>query len=119
MYAQVKTPSEGVLDSRVLISVAQSARVFADGLNRQSAGFDVDSFLDRVVRFVGRDRVVAFASTVVAEDVDELEGPPTADWTWDKLGRTAMKHSRRAPGADTLYVTSLVNYVTETSADYC
>lgn len=100
LYLRVKAPSEGVLDSRVLVSVAQTGRVLADSLKRQSVGFDMDSFMEKAIRFIGGNGAAARAAIAGSENDD---GHATnAEWDWNKLGRTAMKYSRRVPATDAL-----------------
>lgn len=102
LYLKVKAPSEGVLDSRVLVSVAQTGRALAESLKRQSTEFDVDVLLDRTIRYVGGNQAAARAALVGTEN--DSDHPTNADWDWAKLGRTAMKYSRRAPTTDVLFV---------------
>lgn len=98
-----------MLDSRVLISVAQTGRTLADSLKRES-GFNIDVFLDKALRYVGGTRAAARAalSGADADAAMDDDRSTTADWDWHKLGRTAMKYSRRAPTMDVLWVHQLV-----------
>ncbi|KDN50373.1 hypothetical protein K437DRAFT_255077 [Tilletiaria anomala UBC 951] len=125
LYEKVKAPAEGVLDSRLLMNVADMGHALAKSLRTETSGFDLDDYINKVALYIntggaramdasgrgkgrgsnGRQRRRATAAGSDVDDEDDSEDDEIEvadDWQWDKLGRTAARWSRRAPMMDFL-----------------
>ncbi|PWN40027.1 hypothetical protein IE81DRAFT_325958 [Ceraceosorus guamensis] len=103
-YANVRAPTEGVLDSRFLLNASEMGAQMAKNIKMASGAFDTEEYLARVVKFIAgsaRARRAASAESDARSDDHEEEEDVHA-WHWDRLGQLAARYSRRAPTLDFL-----------------
>lgn len=87
-----------MLDSRFLLNAAEMAAQMAKSM-KVGSDFEVDEYLARCARLIGG----RLRGGPDGEEEDEDMAVPDADyWHWDKLGRKAVKRSRRAVTMDHL-----------------
>ncbi|KAG9009734.1 nuclear protein [Tulasnella sp. 427] len=89
----VLAPQEAVLDSRLLSTVSALSAAKARDLKHDGAAFETDDFIQRLVTFLGKGK-----ADLESVDEGDLENDNILDW--EKLGRLALRRSRRAPGLD-------------------
>lgn len=86
-----------MLDSRLLSTVSALSAAKARDLKHDGAAFETDDFIQRLVVFLGKGK-----ADLESVDDGDLENDNILDW--EKLGRLALRRSRRAPGLDFMWV---------------
>ncbi|KAG8926281.1 nuclear protein [Tulasnella sp. 417] len=92
-FNTVKAPQEAVLDSRLLSTVSSLSAAKARDLKHDGAAFETDDFIQRLVVFLGKGK-----ADLESVDDGDVENDNILDW--EKLGRLALRRTRRAPGLD-------------------
>lgn len=96
LYKNVTGPTEAVLDSRLLLDASEAGARMAQNIKIDNS-FDVEEYLDRVAQFMGGQTRPVGARDDEPGDLDEHPELDAGTWDWEKLGRVAAGHSRRAP----------------------
>lgn len=91
----VRAPQEAILDSRYLTAVSHISAAKARDLKHDGGGFDTDDFIQKLVAFLGGNRI-----EVQAEDEDEDAEAREVELNWEKLGWKMMGKTRRAVGLE-------------------
>lgn len=100
----VKAPTDSLLDSRFLLSMSDMGAEMTRTRRVGADAFDMDDYLHRVAQYMGGHVVSGSDQRRAAQDV-AAEAVATGDrelWDWEKLGRVAAQHTRRAPIPDFL-----------------
>ena len=117
IYNSVKAPTDGLLDSKYLLNLSDMGAEMTRQMRLEADAFDVDEFMHLVSRLLGAGIVSLQESSLDAET--SMETANTESWDWARLGRLAVRHSRRVPIADhllgPLQVTPRHRKVTRTS----
>jgi len=104
----VKAPTEGLLDSRFLLSMSDMGAEMTRTMRVGADAFDLDDFMHRVARFMGGEARLARrgqrAGAATQDELidEELAAGDVASWDWGRLGALAAQHTRRAPVSDFL-----------------
>ena len=115
VFKRVKQTHEATLDSRYLILTAETAAAKARTMRIDKNAFDMDDFVIRLKRFLGRRGVVAAAISedeAEAEDADEgdvgdKEKAARKAEAWGRMGRLALKYNHRIPTCEFMWVSSI------------
>lgn len=96
----IQAPQDGVLDSRFLVVASTAGTQMAQQMDVES-GFDIEEFMRRAARLMGRQLKSAAA---VQENWRDEEGDRNDGemWNWQRLGRKAAMYSQRVVTMDHL-----------------
>lgn len=89
----MRGPQEATLDSAFLLTATSNGAQRARALKAGSSAFDVDDFVNKLVRFMGGSR-----EDQLPDDDDDAESfVDDTPLAWDKIGRKTLARSHRVP----------------------
>lgn len=102
LYDNVRAPQEATLDSRFLIVQSEMSAAKARAMKIDADSFDLDEFLNRFKSVAGGFNI----DDHLDQDVNE-EDEHNVTIDWGIISNVALKHTRRIPVSDFMYVQCL------------